>query len=198
MKRAIDIAGSLVLITILSPLLVVVWAILLTEGGGALYYSRRLSNGRAFDCFKFRTMRANAEKLLNDILASDAEARDSWESHRKIKNDPRITKIGDFLRKSSLDELPQLFNVLKGDMSLVGPRPITQDEVRYYTEEQFEKYSSVRAGMTGLWQISGRSNVSYDERAKLDASYVDNLSVLTDIKIIFKTPLVLLNRNGAY
>jgi undecaprenyl-phosphate galactose phosphotransferase len=146
---------------------------------------------------KFRTMVPNAQELLRDLLDSDPKARAEWEATRKLKNDPRITKLGAFLRKSSLDELPQLFNVLRGDMSLVGPRPVVMDELPYYGEAE-QYYFEVRPGITGLWQISGRNDVDYERRVALDIWYVRNWTLWYDIVILFKTLTVVPARLGAY
>ncbi|HHN5947664.1 TPA: sugar transferase, partial [Klebsiella pneumoniae] len=139
----------------------------------------------------------NSKEVLEDLLINDNEAREEWEKTFKLKNDPRITKIGHFLRRTSLDELPQLFNVLKGEMSLVGPRPIITEELQRYNEE-VDYYLLSKPGMTGLWQVSGRSDVDYDTRVYLDSWYVKNWSMWNDIAILFKTIAVVLNRDGAY
>lgn len=139
----------------------------------------------------------NPKEVLENLLINDNEAREEWEKTFKLKNDPRITKIGHFLRRTSLDELPQLFNVLKGEMSLVGPRPIITEELQRYNEE-VDYYLLSKPGMTGLWQVSGRSDVDYDTRVYLDSWYVKNWSMWNDIAILFKTIAVVLNRDGAY
>ncbi|HDY8748802.1 TPA: sugar transferase, partial [Klebsiella pneumoniae] len=154
-------------------------------------------NGRKFKCLKFRSMVINSKEVLENLLINDNEAREEWEKTFKLKNDPRITKIGHFLRRTSLDELPQLFNVLKGEMSLVGPRPIITEELQRYNEE-VDYYLLSKPGMTGLWQVSGRSDVDYDTRVYLDSWYVKNWSMWNDIAILFKTIAVVLNRDGAY
>ena len=144
-----------------------------------------------------RVCSSRLEAILKNILATDPEARAEWEKDFKLKNDPRITKIGQFIRKTSLDEIPQLFNVLKGDMSLVGPRPIVEDEKKYYAEK-IGDYFSVKPGITGLWQVSGRNDITYDQRVYLDSWYVNHWSIWNDIVIILKTVLVILCRKGAY
>ncbi|HDZ2983580.1 TPA: sugar transferase, partial [Klebsiella pneumoniae] len=154
-------------------------------------------NGRKFKCLKFRSMVINSKEVLENLLINDNEAREEWEKTFKLKNDPRITKIGHFLRRTSLDELPQLFNVLKGEVSLVGPRPIITEELQRYNEE-VDYYLLSKPGMTGLWQVSGRSDVDYDTRVYLDSWYVKNWSMWNDIAILFKTIAVVLNRDGAY
>ena len=146
-------------------------------------------HGRLFRCFKFRTMVPNAAEVLAELLARDPAARAEWARDRKLRNDPRITPIGRLLRKTSLDELPQLFNVLRGEMSLVGPRPVMPDELERYGEAQ-DRLSQVRPGLTGLWQISGRNDVDYERRVHLDAWYVRNWTFWYDILILFRTLLV--------
>ncbi|HIF6265029.1 TPA: sugar transferase, partial [Raoultella ornithinolytica] len=154
-------------------------------------------NGKSFKCLKFRSMIINSKEVLENVLASDPEAKAEWDATFKLKNDPRITPIGNFLRRTSLDELPQLFNVLKGEMSLVGPRPIITAELGRYNDE-VDYYLLSKPGMTGLWQVSGRSDVDYDTRVYLDAWYVKNWSMWNDITILFKTVSVVLRRDGAY
>jgi undecaprenyl-phosphate galactose phosphotransferase len=150
-----------------------------------------------FPCYKFRTMHVDAEQQLRDLLASDPAARAEWEREFKLRNDPRITRIGHFLRRTSLDELPQLFNVIRGEMSLVGPRPIIQAELARYGDD-VDYFLMVRPGMTGLWQVSGRNDVDYDTRVYLDTWYVKNWSLWYDIAILFKTVRVVFARKGAY
>jgi undecaprenyl-phosphate galactose phosphotransferase len=142
-------------------------------------------------------MVVNADVVLKDLLARDPSARNEWDRDYKLKNDPRITRIGAFLRKTSLDELPQLFNVLKGDMSLVGPRPVVEDELRRYGEDA-GYYLQVRPGITGMWQVSGRNDVDYRTRVEFDAWYVKNWSLWTDVVILLKTARVVMTRIGAY
>lgn len=198
LKRAFDIIGSLSIIIIISPLLVYISHKVRKDGGPAIYGHERVGkNGRKFKCLKFRSMVINSKEVLENLLIKDNEAREEWEKTFKLKNDPRITKIGHFLRRTSLDELPQLFNVLKGEMSLVGPRPIITEELQRYNEE-VDYYLLSKPGMTGLWQVSGRSDVDYDTRVYLDSWYVKNWSMWNDIAILFKTIAVVLNRDGAY
>ncbi|HFQ7674748.1 TPA: undecaprenyl-phosphate galactose phosphotransferase WbaP, partial [Klebsiella quasipneumoniae] len=198
LKRAFDIIGSLSIIIIISPLLVYISHKVRKDGGPAIYGHERVGkNGRKFKCLKFRSMVINSKEVLENLLINDNEAREEWEKTFKLKNDPRITKIGHFLRRTSLDELPQLFNVLKGEMSLVGPRPIITEELQRYNEE-VDYYLLSKPGMTGLWQVSGRSDVDYDTRVYLDSWYVKNWSMWNDIAILFKTIAVVLNRDGAY
>jgi Undecaprenyl-phosphate galactose phosphotransferase WbaP len=168
------------------------------DGGPAMYGHRRIGkDGRPFTCFKFRSMVLNAQEILNDLLAKDPGLRKEFEETYKLKNDPRVTKIGKFLRKTSLDELPQLFNVLRGNMSFMGPRPIVEDEKKYYAEK-IHDYLSMKPGITGLWQVSGRSDTGYGQRVYLDSWYVRNWSLWNDVIILFKTILVVLKRKGAY
>lgn len=198
-KRTFDVCFALAALIALSPLFVLVaLAIKLGDGGPAFYRHRRVgANGVLFDCFKFRTMRQDGDAVLKLHLASDAGAAREWAQTRKLKNDPRITSIGQVLRKSSLDELPQLFNILYGSMSVVGPRPVVKDEITLYGADAV-RYFETRPGLTGAWQVSGRSDVSYDERVRLDRSYVESWTFLADILIIVRTvPAVFMSR-GSY
>ena len=197
-KRTMDIIGSILIIIVLSPVLIALYFTIKKDGGNVIYgHSRIGQNGKVFKCLKFRSMAVNSKEILEELLKNSPEARTEWEKDFKLKNDPRITKIGAFIRKTSLDELPQLFNVLKGEMSLVGPRPIVQEELERY-EENIDYYLMAKPGMTGLWQVSGRNDVDYDTRVYFDAWYVKNWSLWNDIAILFKTVNVVLNRDGAY
>lgn len=197
-KRLFDISGSLAIITILSPILIYISAKVRKDGGPAIYGHERIGKGgQSFKCLKFRSMVINSKEVLDELLANDVDAREEWDATFKLKNDPRITKIGGFLRRTSLDELPQLFNVLKGEMSLVGPRPIITAELERYNDE-VDYYLLSKPGMTGLWQVSGRSDVDYETRVYLDAWYVKNWSMWNDIAILFKTVGVVLKKDGAY
>ncbi|HDS5971443.1 TPA: sugar transferase, partial [Klebsiella pneumoniae subsp. pneumoniae] len=153
--------------------------------------------GKPFKCLKFRSMIVNSNEVLSRVLETDPEAKKEWDLTFKLKKDPRITKIGAILRRTSLDELPQLFNVLRGEMSLVGPRPIIRAELERYNDE-VDYYLLSKPGMTGLWQVSGRSDVDYETRVYLDAWYVKNWSMWNDIAILFKTIGVVLKKDGAY
>jgi lipopolysaccharide/colanic/teichoic acid biosynthesis glycosyltransferase len=165
--------------------------------GPVLFGHRRLGHGgRSFKCFKFRTMVSNSNEVLQDLLARDPAAREEWNASHKLRTDPRITSFGRFLRKSSLDELPQLFNVLLGDMSLVGPRPIVTDEIARY-RQYYTDYARARPGMTGLWQVSGRSNCDYDQRVQYDVTYVRDWSIAGDITILLRTIKVVFAREGS-
>lgn len=198
-KRIMDVVCSSILLVVLSPVFIIIYLLIAMEGGDVIFGNKRIGQyGNEFSCLKFRTMVPNAENILNVFLENNPEVNAIWKTHRKIQNDPRITNIGSFLRKSSLDELPQLINVFKGEMSIVGPRPILRDEVEFFNAEQLAAYYSVKPGITGLWQVSGRNNVSFKGRVELDTSYIQNWSVWNDITIIFKTISVVINRKGVY
>lgn len=198
-KKVFDILSSFILMIVLAiPMIVISLLIKITSPGSAIYSQQRMDkNNKPFKCYKFRTMFNDAETRLNNLLQSNVAAKDEWHNHRKIGNDPRITKIGKFLRETSLDELPQIFNVLKGEMSLVGPRPVTKEEIEDYYKDQAALCFCVPPGITGLWQVSGRSRVSYDHRIALDSWYVRNWNLWLDIVILFKTVKVVLEREGA-
>ncbi len=198
-KRALDIVGAGALIVGLLPLLLILMAVLRASSPTVLYRHTRVGHrGRPFACLKLRTMRVDGERVLEDLLANDPGARHEWETSQKLRSDPRVTPVGRFLRATSLDELPQLFNVLCGDMSLVGPRPVVQRELdEHYGAEGKDLYCSVRPGLTGLWQISGRSDTSYRQRVDLDARYVRERSLAMDVKILLRTPIAVLRRDGA-
>jgi exopolysaccharide production protein ExoY len=197
--RAFDIIVALLAIVFTAPLLIAVAAgVFLTDGGPPVFAHQRIGrNGRSFRCFKFRSMVVDAEARLAALLARDPVAWRDWERDHKLRRDPRITRIGDFLRKSSVDELPQLFNVLRGEMSIVGPRPIVTAEVARYGA-RFASYCLVRPGITGLWQVSGRNDTTYRRRVALDTLYARHKCLTFDIKIVAMTiPAVLLGR-GSY
>jgi len=197
-KRWFDIIASSLLLLLLSPLFaLLVWKITRDSGPAIFGHVRVGQNRKPFKCLKFRTMVCNAEAVLTELLDNDAESRAEWEQCFKLKNDPRITCVGNFLRKTSLDELPQLWNVLKGEMSLVGPRPVVKDELTLYGND-LEYYLMAKPGMTGIWQISGRNNVDYDTRVKMDSWYVKNWSLWSDIVILLKTIPGVFCRDGAY
>jgi Undecaprenyl-phosphate galactose phosphotransferase WbaP len=197
-KRLFDIFASFVGLVLLSPLLLIVGGVIMLDGGNVLFGHERIGrNGKKFKCLKFRTMVKNANEVLEKLLSENETARKEWNEGYKLKQDPRITPIGRFLRKTSLDELPQLWNVLKGEMSLVGPRPIIASEItKYHTDADL--YLSARPGITGLWQISGRSDSDYASRVALDSWYVRNWSLWYDIYILLRTVVVVLKRDGAY
>jgi exopolysaccharide production protein ExoY len=190
--------GALMLLLLLSPLmLLVAWLTWRRDGVPVFFAHYRVGrDGRLFRCLKFRTMFREAEQMLANLLHDDPVALAEWSKDQKLRNDPRITPVGHFLRRTSLDELPQLFNVLRGEMSLVGPRPITVAELTRYGRVRWH-YLSVRPGMTGLWQVSGRNNTSYDERVALDRRYVEQRSLWLDVCILVKTVGVVVARDGA-
>jgi exopolysaccharide production protein ExoY len=198
-KRSFDIVGSLAGLALLSPLfLMVALLVKLSDNWPIFYGHKRIGRGgRIFSCLKFRTMVPDGERVLAAYLATNPEANAEWIATRKLKNDPRVTRVGQVLRKLSLDELPQILNILQGDMSLVGPRPVVRDELEIYGSAAVY-YLKSRPGLTGLWQVSGRNDVSYDTRVAFDRHYVENWSLSEDIRIIFKTvPAVWMSR-GSY
>lgn len=197
-KRVFDILGASFLLIFLFPLCIPLYFLIKKDGGKLIYeHSRIGQNKKEFKCLKFRTMVNNSDEVLERILATDENARLEWEKDFKLKDDPRITPIGRWLRARSLDELPQLWNVLKGEMSLVGPRPIVKEELPYY-QDDVDYYLMAKPGMTGLWQVSGRNNVSYDTRVYFDTWYAKNWSLWNDIVILFKTFKVVWKKIGAY
>jgi len=189
-KRALDIIGAGVGLVLLAPFFLIVALLVRADRVGR--------GGKLFGCLKFRSMVIDSQARLEALLASDPAARAEWEATRKLKNDPRITRIGRFLRSTSLDELPQLINVLRGEMSLVGPRPVQEAEIDRYYGASAAHYMAVRPGITGLWQVSGRSETSYESRVALDVSYVSRPSLLADISILLRTPVAVLSRRGAH
>ena len=197
-KRIFDLTiATLVLIGIAPAMLMIAWLVR-RDGGPVFFGHHRIgASGQVFRCWKFRTMVVDADRVLRDLLARDVEARAEWERDFKLRSDPRITAVGAFLRKTSLDELPQLFNVLVGDMSLAGPRPIVSQEVERYGA-YITSYWQCRPGLSGPWQVSGRNDVSYQTRVWLDHAYVENWSFARDVAILAKTVVVVLRRSGAY
>ncbi|WP_254695498.1 sugar transferase [Oceanicola sp. D3] len=186
-KRVFDFSLALVLLPLVLPVILVLCAITRRDGAPGLFGHERVGrNGQPFNCWKIRSMVPNAKERLAEHLASNPEAAAEWERDFKLDNDPRITRLGHFIRKTSLDELPQLWNVLVGDMSFVGPRPIVASELARYGEHRRE-YLSVRPGITGPWQVSGRNDISYAERVRMDASYAHSMNLPTDVALIFKT-----------
>ncbi|MDR2494771.1 MAG: undecaprenyl-phosphate galactose phosphotransferase WbaP [Spirochaetaceae bacterium] len=198
-KRFMDVSVSLIMGLALLPLLLSIAALVkITSPGPALFGHTRIGkDGKRFKAYKFRSMAANADALLRELLDSDPKARSEWEANRKIKNDPRVTKLGKILRQTSLDEFPQLINIIKGEMSLIGPRPIVDEEVPKYGEE-FSRIFSVRPGLSGLWQVSGRSDTDYNERVAFDSYYLQSWSVWLDLWVLYKTVWVVLKGKGAY
>ncbi|MBB6713515.1 sugar transferase [Clostridium gasigenes] len=194
-KRLMDFIGSFVGLIVLSPVFLLVAILIRLDSKGPIIFGhvRVGMNGEKFKAYKFRSMVPNAKEVFDNFTK---EQKDEFEKNFKLDNDPRITKIGGFLRKTSLDELPQLFNIIKGEMSVVGPRPIIEKEIRKYGND-FKKAFSVKSGLTGYWQANGRSDTTYEERVKMDLYYIDNRSLVFDIKIILKTAMSVIKREGA-
>ena len=197
LKAAFDHVVAMLLLVLLTPLLLVLSILVRLDGGPAFYRHRRIgAGGRTFDCIKFRTMVLDSDAVLRRVLQQDPTAAEEWAATQKLRNDPRVTRLGQFLRRSSLDELPQLLNVLRGEMSLVGPRPIVQAEIARYADN-IDYYSETKPGLTGLWQVSGRSDTSYARRVRLDVWYVRNWTLWHDVAILLKTiPAVFLQRGA--
>lgn len=197
-KRTLDVVGALVLLTVFALPMVFIFFAVRSDGSPALFRQRRIGrNGHAFWCYKFRTMVPDAERVLRQLLDSSPEAMAEWQRDQKLKSDPRITKVGAFLRRTSLDELPQIFNVLSGEMSLVGPRPIVREELTRYGSRA-RHYLSVKPGLTGFWQVSGRNDLSYSRRVALDVFYVKHGNVAFDLWVLLRTVRIVLNGIGAY
>jgi exopolysaccharide production protein ExoY len=198
-KRAFDVVAAGAALVFLAPLLVpVALLVRLHDGGPAVYRHKRIGRGgRAFECLKFRSMTCDADKVLAQHLRNNPAAALEWERGQKLRSDPRVTPVGRFLRATSLDELPQLFNVICGDMSLVGPRPVVADELNRYERARVH-YLSARPGLTGLWQISGRNDTSYAQRVSLDKIYVTDWSLPRDIEIVLKTIPAVIAARGVY
>ena len=200
-KRLFDLASVLVILFLFWwAIIAVIIAVRLTSGGSVIFGHTRIGrDGREFKCYKFRSMVSNADHVLAQLLASDASAREEWNRDFKLKNDPRITSVGRFIRKTSLDEFPQLWNVVINDMSIVGPRPVVRKELdQYYTGACREHYLAVKPGLTGLWQVSGRNDMEYSERVELDRTYVRSWAVWSDFMIVMRTVGVMFRRKGAY
>lgn len=194
-KRIIDIILSCIGLIVLSPVfLIVAIAIKLDSKGPVFFLHSRLGkNGKTIKIYKFRTMCDHAEDMIKNFTE---EQKREFQENYKLVNDPRITKVGNFLRKTSLDEIPQMLNILKGDLSIIGPRPIIEEEIEKYGPNK-AKFLSVKPGLTGYWQANGRSNTSYEDRIKMELYYVDNMSLWLDIKLFFKTILVVIRKDGA-
>lgn len=200
-KRCFDIVFSLLCLVFGSPVfLFIALLIYATSPGRVIYAQERIGRGgKPFRCYKFRSMFPDADQRLEELLRKDPELKKEWEHSHKLKRDPRITPFGLFLRKTSLDELPQFWNVLKGDLSVVGPRPVVREEIEKFYCVKAYKILSIRPGLTGPWQVSGRNDVqSYQQRIQLDESYIDNQSFLLDLKLIGKTLPAMLFSKGAY
>ena len=199
LKRGFDLVCSVVgLIAVFPVMAIIAVLVYIDDPGRVLFAHQRVGqNGRMFPCYKFRSMVKDAEARLEHYLAENPEAREEWERDFKLKDDPRITRIGHFLRRTSLDELPQIINVIRGEMSLVGPRPIVEKEIEKYGD-LIADYYLVPPGITGLWQVSGRSDTTYDERVQMDSWYVRNWSIWLDFVYLIKTVQVVFKREGAY
>ncbi len=197
-KRLFDVIGAFSILICTLPLLLVIGIAIRFSGSPVFFSHSRIGlNHRSFRCYKFRTMVPDAEERLKELLSKDAKVLREWRINHKLRNDPRVTRFGKFLRVSSMDELPQLWNVLKGDMSLIGPRPIVADELERYGNKARD-YCSVKPGMTGFWQVLGRSNVTYSRRVSLDVLYIRRQSFRVDCWVLWRTLFVVLNRFGAY
>jgi exopolysaccharide production protein ExoY len=197
-KRILDVLGAIVLAVVFSPLILAIAVLMHREGGSIIYKHRRIGrDGRAFECLKFRTMVPNAEQVLREVLERDPAMKAEWVRDHKLRCDPRVTRLGRFLRRTSLDELPQLWNVMRGEMSLVGPRPVVREELLRYGRN-VRTYLSAKPGITGLWQVKGRNDTDYRRRVVLDTYYVRNQNLLLDLYILFKTTRVVLGGSGAY
>lgn len=199
LKRIFDVVFALAMLILVLPLMIVLAVALQIDSPGSIWFTQRRigRHGRMFHCIKFRTMHENAAQMLEDLLASDPAARAEWEANHKLQNDPRVSAFGSLVRKLSMDELPQLLNILRGEMSVVGPRPIVQEEVTKYGEF-FRDYCAVKPGLTGLWQVSGRNDVSYDERVQLDCRYTREMSFKLDLQIVLKTVTAVTTARGSY
>jgi lipopolysaccharide/colanic/teichoic acid biosynthesis glycosyltransferase len=197
--RVVNIIVATAALILLAPVFVVFGALVFFQDGGPIFFShgRVGLRGRLFACLKLRTMAADADARLATLLAADETAREEWARDHKLRADPRVTALGRFLRKTSIDELPQLINVLRGEMNLVGPRPVTPDEIARYGKHA-HYYRSVKPGITGLWQVSGRNDVSYRRRVVMDCLYARRRNPLFDLKILFATIPAVLLRRGTY
>lgn len=199
-KRLFDIFFSILVLVLTSPLMAfIALTVRFSSKGKIVYAHERIGRGgKPFRCYKFRTMYPDADSRLKEILESCPNLKKEWDQTHKLKNDPRVTPIGKLLRKTSLDEFPQFWNILKGNLSVVGPRPVVHYEVTKHLGPKAAKILSIRPGLTGLWQVSGRSDTSYANRIKMDEQYVDSQSIYLDIKIIAKTIPSMLYSKGAY
>ncbi|MDZ4802829.1 MAG: sugar transferase [Bryobacteraceae bacterium] len=198
-KRAMDVVFAVIALVVAAPLfMAIALALVLESGRPILFRQERVGRGNTrFFILKFRSMVADADAVLARYLESDVEAWREWETTRKLRNDPRVTRVGRFLRRTSLDELPQLWNVLRGEMSMAGPRPITETEIRRYGAA-FPFYQLIRPGLTGLWQVSGRNDTTYRRRVELDVQYVRRWSPWLDVTLLFRTARVVFVGKGAY
>ena len=194
-KRLIDIIGSLIGIILLSPIYIIIAILIKFDSPGKIVFghTRKGKGGKDIKVYKFRTMYSNANEIFESFTS---EQKEEYYKNFKLDNDPRVTKLGGFLRKTSLDELPQLFNILKGDMTIIGPRPIVEKEISKYGNKA-EKLFSVVPGLAGYWQANGRSDTTYEERVEMDMYYIDNMSFYLDVKILFQTAISVLKGEGA-
>ncbi len=199
LKRAMDLLFTVPLLIVASPFfLLIALLVKFTSKGNAIFSHTRIGrNGESFKCYKFRSMHPDAESRLQSVLESDPAIAAEWEEFQKLRNDPRVTKVGAFLRRTSLDELPQLFNILRGDMSVIGPRPVTKKEMQRYGADVVYYYAA-RPGVLGLWQVNGRNELSYDERVAYDIEYVKTWGLHKDLMILLKAVPVVLFGRGAF
>lgn len=199
-KGIFDFTLTLIGTICICPILFYVSYRIKKEDHGPIFFAHERigKNGKPFLCYKFRSMIINSQDMLEKYLADNPDAKEEWERNFKLKDDPRVTPIGKVLRRTSLDELPQIFNVLRGEMSLVGPRPVVEEELDKYYGEKAKLYCTVKPGITGLWQVSGRSDTTYDERVAMDVEYIKNRTLWGDIVILWKTIGVVLMKKGAY
>lgn len=195
-KRVFDVSLAFFLLPVLVPIIFLLWVLVKRDGGAGFYAQPRIGkDGKAFRCWKIRTMVVDADRKLATFLARNPDAMDEWDAFHKLSDDPRITRVGAFLRQTSLDELPQIWNVIRGEMSFVGPRPVVRAEVRRYGSFRYT-YLSMKPGITGVWQTSARNDVCFADRADFDNAYYNTMSVALDTKLVLKTALVVLNRTG--
>lgn len=194
-KRILDVMLATIALIILSPFFLLIGIIIKLDSKGPIFFTHNRigKNGKPFKMYKFRTMYQNAQEMINDFTE---EQMKEWKENYKLKNDPRITKIGNILRKTSLDELPQIWNIIKGDLSIIGPRPVIDEELEKYGSNK-EKFLSITPGLTGYWQANGRSDTTYEERMEMELYYVDHISWKLDVKIFFKTIISVIKKEGA-
>jgi len=196
-KRALDVTLTVLSLPVAAPVVAVTWALTRAEGGPGFFLQQRVGrDGRVFNCWKLRTMRVGAEELLQELTRSDPRIAEEWEKNQKLAEDPRITRLGKFLRQSSLDELPQLWNMLRGDMSLVGPRPFTVDQTESYCDGGGQAYFALRPGITGPWQVDGRGTTAFLDRIRYDNAYSSKLSLKEDLHWLVRTVRVVFRGTG--
>lgn len=197
-KRILDLVVVALSLPFVLPVILGIWALMYLGGGSGFYRQPRIGRGgRVFNCWKIRTMAPDAEQVLKRYLRSDPDLAREWQRHQKLKNDPRITRLGRFLRRTSLDELPQLWNVLIGDMSLIGPRPFTPDQQALYDQDPASQgYYTLRPGISGLWQVESRNDGAFTDRIAYDATYRARLSFLGDVRIAARTVMVVMRATG--